>query len=48
MEKAGVTTTEEEGGELQMVVVGLQATSIEVEATGEAGHLNRDPKGGNF
>ena len=50
MEKAAVTTTEEEEGELQMVVVvvGLQATSIEVEATGEAGHLNRDPKGGNF
>ena len=48
MEKAAVTTTEEEEGEFQMVVVvGLQATSIEVEATGEAGHLNRDPKGGN-
>ena len=47
-----VTTTgeeEEEGEELPMVeVVGLQATSIEVEETGEAGHRNRDPKGGTF
>ena len=52
MGKAVVTTTgeeEEEGEELLMVeVVGLQATSIEVEEIGEAGHRNRDPKGGTF
>ena len=50
MEKAVVTTTEEEEGEelLMVEVVGLQATSIEVEETGEAGHHNRDPKGGTF
>jgi len=55
MEKAVATTTEEEGEEeeegevlLMVVVVALPVTNIEVEEIGEAGHRNRDPKGGTF
>ena len=52
MEKAVATTTEEEGEEgevlLMVVVVALLVTNIEVEEIGEAGHRNRDPKGGTF
>ena len=52
MEKAVATTTEEgeEEGEglLMVVVVALPVTNIEVEEIGEAGHRNRDPKGGTF
>ena len=49
MEKAVATTTEEEGEVLLMVVVvALPVTNIEVEEIGEAGHRNRDPKGGTF
>ena len=47
-EKAVVITTEEEEGLLMVVVVGLPVISIEVEEIGEAGHHNRDPKGGTF
>ena len=49
------TTTEEEGEEeeggevlLMVVEVALRVTNIEVEEIGEAGHRNRDPKGGTF
>ena len=55
MEKAVATTTEEEEEEegegevlLMVVVVALPVTNIEVEEIGEAGHRNRDPKGGTF
>ena len=54
MEKAVATTTEEEGEEeegevlLMVVAVALPVTNIEVEEIGEAGHRNRDPKGGTF
>ena len=51
-EKAVATTTEEEEEEeeglLMVGVVGLPVISIEVEEIGEAGHHNRDPKGGTF
>ena len=52
-EKAVATTTEEEEEEeeeglLMVEVVGLPVISIEVEEIGEAGHHNRDPKGGTF
>ena len=52
MEKAAATIIEEEEEEgllmVVVVVVALQVTSIEVEEIGEAGHRNRDPKGGTF
>ena len=55
MEKAVATTTEEEEEEeegevllMVVVVVALLVTNIEVEEIGEAGHRNRDPKGGTF
>ena len=48
MEKAVATIIEEEGVLLMVVVVALPVTNIEVEEIGEAGHRNRDPKGGTL